>query len=70
MDEAAFAAETLRVRLEMERAIRAGLTAVAFTCRRELLIPGDTPEDALLRSVKISDAVQSLVGGLEVRRRS
>ena len=46
---------------------RAGLTAVACTCRRELLIPGDTPEDALLRSVKISDAVQSLVGGLEVR---
>ena len=67
VDEAAFAAETLRVRREMERAIRAGLTAVAFTCRRELLIPGDTPEDALLRSVKISDAVQSLVGGLEVR---
>ena len=67
VDEEAFAAETLRVRREMERAIRAGLTAVAFTCRRELLIPGDTPEDALLRSVKISDAVQSLVGGLEVR---
>ena len=67
VDGAAFAAETLRVRREMERAIRAGLTAVACTCRRELLIPGDTPEDALLRSVKISDAVQSLVGGLEVR---
>lgn len=66
-DEAAFAAETQRVRSAIETAIRSGRTAAAYTCRRELVIPGDTPESALLRSVKISDAVQSLVGGLDVR---
>lgn len=64
-DDAAFAAETLRVRRRLEDAIRAGRTAAAYTCRRELKIPGDTPEQALLRSVKISEAVQSLVGELE-----
>lgn len=66
-DADAFAAETLRVRRELESAIRSGRTAAAYTCRRELVIPGDTPESALLRSVKISDAVQSLVGGLVTR---
>lgn len=65
-DEQAFAAETLRVRRAMEEIIRSGRTAVAYTCRREMKIPGDTPEGALLRSVKISDAVQSLIGKLEV----
>ncbi len=66
-DADAFAAETLRVRRALESAIRSGRTAAAYTCRRELVIPGDTPESALLRSVKISDAVQSLAGGLVTR---
>ena len=31
-----------------------------------MTIPNDTPEEALIRSVKISDAVQSVVGNLKI----
>ena len=49
----------------IEEVILSGKTAVAYTRRRLLTIPNDTKEAALVRSVKISDAVQSLVGNLE-----
>ena len=51
---------------EAARIIRKGKTAVCFTKRRLLALDGDTQESALLRSVKISDGVQSLVAGLDV----
>ncbi len=64
--EKAFAAEIDRcLRLE-EEVIRTGRTAVCYTSRKLLEIPGDTKESALLRSVHISDGVQQLVGRLGV----
>ena len=62
----AFYAEVDRCVKEEERIIKTGKTAVCFTNRRLLTIDNDTPESALLRSVKISDGVQSLVGRLSV----
>ena len=49
-----------------EEIIRSGKTAVCFTCRKLLEVENDTKESALIRSVKISDGVQSLVGRLTV----
>lgn len=49
-----------------EDIIRAGKVAVCFTCRDLLEVPNDTKESALLRSVKISDGVQRLVGQLDI----
>lgn len=39
---------------------------MAITNRKLLTVENDTPESALMRSVKISDGVQSLVGRLKV----
>lgn len=64
--DAAFGAEVSRCCAEAARIIREGKTAVCFTKRRLLALDGDTQESALLRSVKISDGVQSLVAGLDV----
>lgn len=66
LDDRKFREETERVSKEIERVIAAGKTAVAYTRRHLLEVANDTKEDALLRSVKISDAVQSLVGKLSV----
>ncbi len=64
--DAAFAAEVERcVQLE-EEIIRSGKTAVCYTNRTLLTLEHDTKESALLRSVKISDGVQRLVGALSV----
>ena len=49
-----------------EKLILEGKTVIVYTKRRLLVIDNDTKEEALLRSVKISDAVQSLVGKLKV----
>ena len=49
-----------------EKLILEGKTVDVYTKRRLLVIDNDTKEEALLRSVKISDAVQSLVGKLKV----
>lgn len=65
LDDAKFREETRRVTKAIEEVILSGKTAVAYTRRRLLTIPNDTKEAALVRSVKISDAVQSLVGNLE-----
>ncbi len=66
LDDEKFAEETKRVRKLIEETIADGKTAVAYTRRKLLVIENDTKEDALVRSVKISDAVQSLVGELTV----
>lgn len=62
-DEALQAEVERCVALE-EAAIRAGRVAVCFTERTVLTLPGDTKEAALVRSVRISEAVQQLVGRL------
>ena len=49
-----------------EEVMRTGKTAVCYTDRRLLTVENETKEEALLRSVKISDGVQSLVGNLTV----
>ena len=49
-----------------EEIIRSGKTAVCYTCRKLLTLESDTKESALVRSVKISDGVQSLVARLSV----
>lgn len=65
LDDAAFAKEVEAAVEKEEALIAAGKTVVVYTKRRLLTLEGDTPEQALLRSVKISDAVQSLVGRLK-----
>ena len=62
----AFEAEIDRAVAESEKLIAAGITPVCFTNRKLLVIEGDTKEQALLRSVKISYGVQSLVGRLKI----
>ncbi len=64
-DEALFAEVDRCVALE-EEIIRSGKTAVCYTRRKLLSLENDTPEEALLRSVKISEGVCSLVGKLSV----
>ena len=64
--EEAFAAEIRRCVKEEEQVILAGKTAVCYTRRKLLSFQGDTKEEALLRSLKISEGVQGLVSGLSV----
>ena len=64
-DDALYAEVDRCVALE-EEVVRAGKVAVCFTRRELLEVPNDTKESALLRSVKISDGVQRLVGQLGV----
>lgn len=61
-----FYAEVDRCVKRAEEIIRSGKTAVCYTRRKLLSLEGDTRESALLRSVKISDGVQSLVARLTV----
>jgi len=65
-DDAAFAAEVQRCLDKEEECIKAGKTVCCYTTRA--LITADTgdKEDELRLAVKISDAVQSLVGRLSV----
>ena len=62
----AFQAEVNRCVAEEEKVLRTGKTAVCYTSRKLLTVEGDTPESALIRSVKISDGVQQLVGRLGI----
>lgn len=62
----AFYKEVDRVVAKSEEVIRSGKTAVCYTNRKLLVVENDSKEDALVRSVKISDGVQSLVGRLHV----
>lgn len=59
--------EICRVTAQAQKQIAAGISPVIYTRRRLLEIEGDTREQALLRSVKISEGVQRLVGDLKVR---
>ena len=59
--------EAVRVRKICQELIRQGKTAVVATKRQVLSCPGDTKESALIRSVRISKALSSVVGELEVR---
>lgn len=65
-DDEAFEAEVKRCLAKEEECIRAGKTVCCYTTRA--LITADTgdKEDELRLSVKISDAVQSLVGRLSI----
>lgn len=65
-DEEAFAKEVERCLAEEEKCIKAGKSVCCYTTRA--LITADTgdKEDELRLSVRISDAVQSLVGRLSV----
>ena len=66
LEDDAFIKEIKRVTEKIETIIASGKTAVAYTKRKLMVMKDDTKEKALLRSVKISDAVQSLVGNLSV----
>lgn len=59
--------EVARVNRMSEEWIAQGKTVVAYTKRKLLVVENDTREQALLRSVKISDGVQALVGNLKVK---
>lgn len=58
--------EVDRVVRQSQELIARGETVVTFTKRKLLVVEGDTKEQALVRSVKISEGVQALVGSLEV----
>ena len=66
LNEEAFQKEIENTLKMEEELITSGKTVVVYTKRKLLVIENDTKEEALLRSVKISDAVQSLVGKLQV----
>ncbi|MCM0760419.1 MULTISPECIES: four-carbon acid sugar kinase family protein [Sporomusa] len=66
LDEERFQAEIASVVKQEEELLRQGTTVVVHTKRRLLSLEDDSPQDALARSVKISEAVQSLVGRLQV----
>lgn len=59
--------EVARVNRLSEELIAQGKTVVAFTKRKLLTVEHDTKEQALLRSVKISEGVQALVGNLNIQ---
>lgn len=62
----ALEAETASIVEQAGQLISQGITVCISTKRAVLTLADDTPEAALLRSVKISDAVQSCVGSLKV----
>ncbi|MCI6637606.1 MAG: hydroxyacid dehydrogenase [Lachnospiraceae bacterium] len=66
LDGDALEEETKRVIKAEGKSLQAGRTVCVFTRRKLLTIDGDTEEEALVRSVKISDAVRKCVGELQV----
>lgn len=65
--EGALEQEAARITAQCDALIEAGKTPVVYTRRRLLTVENDTPEAALVRSVRISDALQSVVGNLKAR---
>lgn len=65
LDDKAFREETERTVEFMGQTIAEGKTVAVYTRRKLLEFKDDTKEAALMRSVKISEAVQSLVGNLK-----
>lgn len=66
LTEGALEQEVERILAVSGQCIREGTTVAVYTKRQLLEVENDTKEAALIRSVKISDAVQSLVGKLKV----
>lgn len=66
LDENRFQKEIDLVVKQEEDWLAQGVTVVVYTKRKLLTLENDSKEDALERSVKISDAVQSLVGRLHI----
>ncbi|MFD1415890.1 four-carbon acid sugar kinase family protein [Oceanobacillus jeddahense] len=66
-DEEKFKKETERVRLACEEAIKNGQSVVYYTRRERLDLGEGKKEEELKQSVKISDAVTSIVKDLEVQ---
>ena len=66
VDEAALNEEVDRIVKQEEELLKAGISVVVYTKRTQLVLEGDTKEEILLRSVRISNAVQALVGKLTV----
>ena len=66
LQEGGLEGEVERILSLSGNAIRNGQTVAIYTRRQLLTVENDTKDAALVRSVKISDAVQSLVGRLEV----
>ena len=67
LEPEAFEQEKKRVQAKIDADIENGTTACVYTKRKELLLDGDTKEAALLRSVAISDAVQSFAANLKTK---
>lgn len=66
LEEKKLEEETKRVITVTQNLISHGTTVCVSTKRTLLKVENDTPEEALKRSVKISDALQKCVGELEV----
>lgn len=66
LQEGALEQEVERILAVSEACISKGTTVAIYTKRQLLEVKDDTKEAALVRSVRISDAVQSLVGKLNV----
>ena len=66
LEENRFQEEIASVVKQEEEQIIHGVTVVVYTKRQLLTLSNDSKEEALARSVKISNAVQSLVGRLHV----
>ncbi|WP_059173486.1 four-carbon acid sugar kinase family protein [Bacillus sp. FJAT-27445] len=67
LHEEAFLDETERVRLEAEKMVAAGISTVIFTKRQRLDLGDGLEEEELKLSVKISDAVTSIVRNFSIR---
>ncbi|RDU37037.1 hydroxyacid dehydrogenase [Neobacillus piezotolerans] len=67
LQEEAFLEETERVRLEAEKMVAAGVSTVIFTKRKRLDLGPGLEEEELKLSVKISDAVTSIVRNFSLR---
>lgn len=68
-DDAAFLAETDRVLMETEAALAEGRTVTVYTRRERLDLGEGRQEDELRQSIRISDAVTSIVERLRTRPR-
>lgn len=66
LEEGKLEEEVKAVIAKEEAFIKEGKTVVVYTKRKLLTLEKDSKEEALLRSIKISEAVQSLVGELTV----
>lgn len=67
LDDQAFLAELDRVIQETGSAVSSGTTAVVYTRRERFDLNNGNKEDELRMAVKISDAVTSIIGRLDVR---